>query len=107
GLQLAFATPRTWLLPGRRIAVKNAPTSFGPVSFTIHADVRSLAITVDEPTRSTPRTLALRLRLPAGIRLTGVTLGGHPYAGFNARTGTIQLPRTGRQITLVAHRSAD
>ena len=34
-LRLAFATPRAWLEPGKQIEVKNAPTAFGPVSFSI------------------------------------------------------------------------
>ena len=38
GLELAHATPRAWLAPGKRIAVRGMPTSFGPVSYTI--DVR-------------------------------------------------------------------
>jgi hypothetical protein len=105
GLQLAFATPRGWLLPGKRIVVRNAPTSFGPVSFSIAAAARTIAVTVTEPARARPRALALRLRLPAGSRLTGVTLDGRRYTRFDSRTGTIELPRTGGEVTLVAHRS--
>ena len=37
GLELAFATPRPWLRAGRRIAVERAPTSFGPVSYSLEA----------------------------------------------------------------------
>ena len=32
GLELAYATPRAWLEPGKRIAVNRAPTGFGPIS---------------------------------------------------------------------------
>lgn len=35
GLRLAFATPRGWLEPGKRISVANAPSEFGPVSYTL------------------------------------------------------------------------
>lgn len=104
GLQLAFATPRSWLLPGRRIVVRNAPTSFGPVSFSIAAGARTVAVTVDGPQRAAPRSVSVRLRLRVGSRLLGVTLDGRRYSRFDARTGTIQLPRTG-SFTLVARRS--
>jgi hypothetical protein len=106
GLQLGFAALRSWLLPGKRIAVQNAPTSFGPVSFSITASARTLAISVSAPTRAHPRAFALRLRLPAGARLLGVTVDGRRWTPFDAKTGTIQLPRTGGALTLVARRSA-
>jgi hypothetical protein len=106
GLQLAFAAPRRWLLPGRRISVRNAPTSFGRVSFSIAAGRRTVRVTVDGPDRQAPPAFALRLRLPAGVRLLGVTLDGRPYTRFDARTGTITLPRPRGEITLVARRSA-
>ena len=35
GLELAFATPRSWLADGKSIAVDGAPTSFGPLSYSV------------------------------------------------------------------------
>ena len=96
GLQLAYATPRAWLEPGKEIGVRGAPTSFGPVSFAIAAGDRSARVTVDAPRRSSPATLSIRLRLPHGERLTAVTLAGRPWTRFDPRTGTIDLSgRTG------------
>jgi hypothetical protein len=106
GLQLGFAALRNWLLPGRHVALRNAPTSFGPVSFSIAAGARTVTATVTEPSRKLPRTIALRLRLPAGSRLLGVTIDGRPWTNLDASSGTIQLPRTGGTVTLVARRSA-
>src|SRR5262249_12229691 len=37
GLELAFSTPRAWLRPGQSIAVTDAPTSFGRVSYSLDA----------------------------------------------------------------------
>jgi hypothetical protein len=105
GLQLGFAALRRWLLPGRHIDVRNAPTSFGPVSYSIAAGARTLAISVTEPKRSRPKTLSLRLRLPAGARLLGVTVGGRRWTKFDAKTGTIQLPRTSGVVNVEARRS--
>lgn len=66
GLELAYATPRAWLAPGKRIAVRAAPTSFGPLSYALEARHGSVHVEVDVPARAKPRTLRVRLRLPGG-----------------------------------------
>lgn len=98
GLQLAYATPRAWLQPGKRIDVRRAPTSFGPVSFSIAAGAGSVHVTVDVPQRTAPKVLSLRLRLPHGFRLTQVTVGGKPWHRFDRASGTVDL--TGRKGTV-------
>ena len=37
GLELAYSTPRRWLLAGKRITVRRAQTSFGALSYTVKA----------------------------------------------------------------------
>lgn len=97
GLELAFATPRRWLRPGARILVRDAPTSFGPLSYTLEANQSSVHASVDVPGRAPPRTLELRLRLPPGRRITGVTVNGRPSARFDPAEETVDLSgRTGR-----------
>jgi hypothetical protein len=91
GLELAYFTPRAWLEPGKRIAVSNAPTRFGPVSYSIETHDRFADVTVDAPARARPVTLQLRLRLPPGRRIAAVTLDGRRYRHFDASTGTIDL----------------
>src|SRR5438876_6879270 len=49
GLELAYSTPRAWLLPGRRIEVSRMPTSFGPISFSIRAEKGSIDVSLDVP----------------------------------------------------------
>jgi pimeloyl-ACP methyl ester carboxylesterase len=78
GLELAFATPRPWLQAGRRIAVRRAPTSFGPVSYSLVARGDTIRATVEPPARPTPKTLKLRVRLPRGQRVEAVTVNGAP-----------------------------
>jgi hypothetical protein len=89
GLELAFSTPRAWLGPGEKVAVTRAPTSFGPVSFSIAvaADGRSAHVDVVPPSRESPKHLAIRLRLPAGVRIEALTLG----RWLDTATGTIDL----------------
>ena len=96
-LELAFSTPRAWLAPGRRIAVTNAPTRFGPVSFAIAAhgalrgrDGRS------RRARSSPRTIAIRLRLPAGARIRSVTPERPPLRALRRGDGHDRALRPAR-----------
>jgi hypothetical protein len=91
GLELAYATPRAWLLPGRRIAVSRLPTSFGPISYSIAARSGSIRVTIDGPSRSRPAALRLRLRLPRRSRITRVLLDGRPFPRFDPGTETIDL----------------
>jgi len=97
GLELAYATPRAWLRPGGRIAVRGAPTSFGTLSYSITAGRDAVRVLVDVPARSRPPRLTLRLRLPRGSHLAEVRLGGRPFGRFDPSTGTLDLSgRRGR-----------
>jgi hypothetical protein len=91
GLELAFATPRSWLAPGRRIVVRNAPTSFGLLSYMLEAGPRSVVATIDVPERPVPRRLALRLRLPRGARMTTVLVDGSPHGRVDRAAQTVDL----------------
>jgi hypothetical protein len=102
GLELAFSTPRAWLAPGKRITVRRAPTSFGPLSYSIDSTRRTIRAVIDVPARA-PRVLRLRLRVPRGARITSVDVDGRLPSGFDARAATIELvPRRGR-VTVVAN----
>ncbi len=99
GLELAYATPRAWLEAGKRIAVRRAPTSFGPLSYSIRSSKNVVRVSIDVP-RGSLRALSVRLRLPHGDRITRALLGGGPLA---VDEGTIELPtRPGRLDVLVA-----
>jgi hypothetical protein len=99
GLELAFATPRAWLAPGKRIAVRRLRTSFGPLSYTLVAHAKSVSVRLEVP-RRTPKTLRLRLRLPVGERITGVTLGGRAFFRFVSATETVDLSGLGGRLDL-------
>jgi hypothetical protein len=105
GLELAYATPRPWLRSGRRIVVRRAATSFGPLSFSIESQARSIRVALEVPSRAPLRTLKLRLRLPRGNRITNVVLNGRPFRRFNARAETIDLSgQTGTLELVVGYR---
>jgi len=100
GVGLAFATPRWWLAAGRRITVRDAPTAFGPVSYTLIARRGAVDIAVTPPATG---SLRLRLRLPRDERLGTVTLDGKPYDRTDHTTGTIDLSGLRRPLRLEAH----
>ena len=91
GLELGFATPRSWLADGKSIAVKGAPTSFGPLSYSLARSGNTVRFEVQAPSRSL-RSLRLRLRLPHGTAIRSVFVNDHAVA-FDRTTGTIALPR--------------
>lgn len=80
GLELSFATPRSWLRPGKRIVVQRMPTSFGPVSYSIATTTAAVRVTVEVPPRP-PWTLKLRLRFPRSTRTLDLS----------GRTGHVEL----------------
>ena len=94
-LELAFATPRAWLAPGKRIKVVDAPTSLGPVSYTLTSSRTRVQVDLNAPASA-----YLRLRLPGGKRIERVTLDGRPYRRFDA--STIDLTGHTGMHTLVA-----
>jgi len=100
GLELAYSTPRAWLRPGKQITVRAARTSFGPLSYSLEARSGSVRVSVDVPTRI-PKTLKLRLRLPAGERIAGVALEGKAFYHYAPATETIDLSNLGGRLNLI------
>src|SRR5262249_10295114 len=101
GLELAFATPRAWLRPGAVIRVRSAPTSFGPLSYTIATGKRSVRVTLTVPSGPL-RDLRLRLRLPDERPLRAVSLNGRHFFHFDARTETVDLSGQTGTLSLTA-----
>lgn len=102
GLELAYATPRTWLRPGKSIEVRELATSFGRISFAIEAGAGSARATIDVPGEAPLRSLRLRLRLPHGQRIASVTLNGTRHSRVLADGATIVLPTEAGQLELEA-----
>lgn len=64
-LQLAYFVPREWLGPGKKIEVRDAPTTFGLVSYTVQSNSDSGEITAKLTPPARPAgTIKLRLRHP-------------------------------------------
>jgi len=102
-LWLAKATPRQWLQAGQTIAVTNAPTRWGKVSYRLRSQLDSGWIeAILEPPPMPPGTQArLRLRAPEGRSMRSVLIDGRTWSEFNAEKEFITLPRDAKgPITL-------
>ncbi len=102
-LWLARGTPRAWLEDGQTIAVSNAPTRWGRVSFSLrsHLGNGKIDATLDLPARPPEALVKLRLRVPAGHRIRSAQMNGKPWDQFDASEETVTLPsRTQRRVDL-------
>ena len=108
-LLLAHFTPRGWLEDGKEIRVKEAPTPFGKVSFTIKSNLIQNKIEADiqPPKRQPPRKLFLRLRTPGKRKIRKVLLNGKAYDKFNVSEETIDLGNYTEALKLVVFYNPD
>ena len=100
-LELAFGTPSGWLAAGKSVAVRESPTSFGPLSYEIDAGYGQITATVEVPARRPPLTMKLRLRVPAGHRVLGVRVDGKRRP-FDRKTATVDLSGLRGTLSIIA-----
>jgi hypothetical protein len=83
-LILAQAAPQHWLTDGKQVAVLDAPTHFGTVSYTIDSHVGDgrIDVKLDPPRRRPPDSVVLHLRHPAKAKIQGVSVDGKPAGSF-------------------------
>jgi len=93
-LWLGKAIPREWLADGKAVAVSNAPTRWGRVSFLIVSHLRGGTVTakINLPPGYSAVT-KLRLRVPDGVKIRGVSLNGKPWTQFDSLQEAVTLPR--------------
>jgi hypothetical protein len=102
-LWLAPMVTNNWLQNGMTIRVKNAPTAFGPVTYTItsSADKGFIEATINSPTRNPPRNIVIRLRDPNEKKIKSVTVNGQPHTDFDPAADTVRVAHP--QETLNIH----
>lgn len=99
-LLLAAAAPERWLEPGGRIVVRNAPTHYGPVSYTLVGGNGEVRGTLELPRRNPYRYAWLTVRAP-GARIASVAIGGTPWKDVDAARSRIRLPKAGAPLEVV------
>ncbi|MBN1911990.1 MAG: hypothetical protein JW818_19870 [Pirellulales bacterium] len=98
-LWLAPMITNRWLENGKTISVRNAPTRFGKVSYSItsssaagHIDAVIEPLSSEDSARPTPKRIVLRIRHPEGKPMRAVTVNGKPHTDFNAGKELIRIP---------------
>jgi hypothetical protein len=96
-LWLAPFVTNQWLKDGLKVSVRNAPTRFGKVGYTITSNVakREIAAVVQLPEDCTAKKIVLRLRHPEGKPIQSVTVQGKPHADFDPQKETITFAPEG------------
>ncbi|MCX6560714.1 MAG: hypothetical protein NTZ26_09370 [Candidatus Aminicenantes bacterium] len=102
-LQILPAVPRDWLDAGKTIEIKNAPTRFGAVSYSVDSqiDKKKIVVTLSVPARLAPKKIVLRLRHPHGEAIKGVTVDGKPISTFKGETLEIAAPSGAMKIEVL------
>jgi hypothetical protein len=103
-LWLGRGTPRAWLRHGKRIAVSNAPTYFGDVSYETVSAVENgeITATVNMPSRKPPEAVFVRFRHPESLPIKSVTVNGQPWSEFDMDREAIKLKGLAGTVTVVA-----
>jgi len=103
-LWLAPFVTNHWFHDGQRVAVRNAPTRFGKVSYTITSKLAQgeIEAVVELPKPCTAKRIVLRLRHPDGKPIRSVTVQGKPHADFDPGREIVTLAPAGETITVRA-----
>ena len=102
-LWLARATPRAWLEQGKRIAVRNAPTHFGVVTYEIvsDADNGKITATIEMSSRNPPKTVFVRFRHPKALPIKSVTVNGKAWTDFDQEKEVVRLTELTGKVTVL------
>lgn len=103
-LYLGRGLPREWLGSEEGIAIRNAATHFGPMSFEMRwvDGAERIIAQVDPPRRKPPARTMLRFRHPEKARLIGVTVNGRAMETFDAEKEWVELPALAEPMTVEA-----
>jgi len=120
-LWLAPMVTNHWMKDGMKVAVQNAPTRFGKVSYTItsaavkgqieavirlETDRSGESAGSGDPRRTSPREtlkrIVIRLRHPEGKPIRSVTVQGKPHKDFDPQKETVTIAPSAGPIIVQA-----
>ncbi|TLV03925.1 hypothetical protein [Dyadobacter luticola] len=92
-LMLGQAVPRKWLENGQEIKVKNAPTNFGNVSYSIKSQANAGTITAEIAlsNRNPPENLVIRFRHPKKKLIKSVLVNGQVWKDFDVKKEWVKM----------------
>ncbi len=93
-LCLLKGIPRRWLERGNHIRVKNQPTSFGTLSFSLSSKLQDklIEMTLAPPERRYPKEIKIRFRHPAQNLISNVKINGVKWEHFEKDTIILHAP---------------
>jgi hypothetical protein len=99
-LRLAFATPKRWLEDGKKFKVERAPTTFGPVSFSMESKLNHGEVVADIqlPQRNVAQKILFRARVPDGWKIISAKANGQNLDVDEK--GTIDLTKLKDKVAL-------
>jgi hypothetical protein len=99
-LWLAPMVTDRWLQDGMKIDIRNAPTRFGKVSYSITSSVAGghIDAVIEPPTGEALKHLVIRLRHPEGKAIRAVTVNGKAHHDFDPHRQCITIPSTGERM---------
>ena len=111
-LWLGKAVPRVWLSPGERVSIQRAPTRYGRISVVMDAKPSYIDVNVTLPASFTwpSNGIQIRTRLPRGMQIASVTVGGRDWKHFDAANETVIIaPRSASvaQLQSIQVRTSD
>jgi hypothetical protein len=90
-LWIGQAIPRAWLARGNRMALNDAPTLFGPVTYSLSTKMDgSMQVHLVPPKRSAPEEIVVRLRHPESLKIASVEAKGGERVRFSGDTLRLQ-----------------
>ena len=101
-LWLAPMVTNHWMKDGMKVAVRNAPTRFGKVSYTITSAAAKAQIeaVIQPPVEKPPERLVIRLRHPDGKPMQSVTVQGKPHQHFDPQKEIVTIAPSAGPITV-------
>lgn len=105
-LHVGRAIPRDWIALGKPIAIENAPTRYGRVTYrleTREAGVLTASVVLPA-TGAMPKELHVAFRVPKGKKVSEIAVNGKPLSlnGADAETAVIR-PEGQRSFEVIAH----
>jgi hypothetical protein len=103
-LWLAPMVTNHWFKDKMKISVRNAPTQFGKVSYSITSAVAAghIDAEIQAPKERPAQRIVIRLRHPEGKPMQSVTVQGKPHKDFDPAKETVTLAPSADPITVRA-----